>query len=631
MFVCKFVTALCASVILSATPIVAQTNAVAGIGSLSQLVEDNPQLLDELLSRHKNMHFYHSPTVGHADSVWHRADKIYLYFDIDSICRQFVRKGGYNAIPDEMNYLYFDVFTEMTPERRATERDKMEKIAREYQSEALMREVELDKVANTDSDQNVQISRLRELLKVAENRKDTLIQIRIREGIISRLYYSGNYLEAFEEAAYIVNHLDEITEKNYAGASNLIFFIGEIYDIHGYYEKAIPLFERVLRNASYFFERSNLRARIDLGLYYKDKGNLDVSDNYFRSVLESPDSVRFRREYDAIAITELAKNSFLRHDYDKAERLLQKSLPVMIHFDPPFSVDIYLHLGNCYLNKGNLHETKAMIDSAQALIESNKPYAGDAWNKNLFALMSKYYALTGNGQKSAAFTDSVMNHYMDYTTKYNTSYVFHAEKEAYDAEKKAKEHQLAAERLEKEKYRTTLLFILLVIFLSTGFYFLYVRLRRNKNRALYRRIKEQDRLREELDRMERQTDTVLDPALQPNLQQQRLVDDTRNYLLKDRVFINSDFDSDILVETLRTNRTYLFKAVKTVTGKTLQKYINDLRIEEARRMLDGNPELTIETIANSCGFSVRTFYRFFHDNYNISPSEYRKMALWAKQ
>ena len=219
---------------------------------------------------------------------------------------------------------------------------------------------------------------MHELLKIAENRKDTLIQVRIREGIVTLLYYGGLTLEAFEEAAEIVRHLDEVTEKHYVGSHNLLFFIGEIYYIHDYYEQALPLFEKVLKNANYFFERSNLRARIDLGLYYRSKDDLDLSDGYLRSVLESPDSVRWRGEYDAIAIANLAKNCFIRHDYDKAERLLQKSLPVMIHFDPPFSIDIYIHLGSCYLYKGNLQKTKAMIDAAQVLVEANKPYAADA-------------------------------------------------------------------------------------------------------------------------------------------------------------------------------------------------------------------------------------------------------------
>ena len=62
----------------------------------TQYLEDNPLRLDSLLKAHQNMHFYQSPTLGRSDSVWHKTQHLYLYFDTDSICRQFVRKGGYD-------------------------------------------------------------------------------------------------------------------------------------------------------------------------------------------------------------------------------------------------------------------------------------------------------------------------------------------------------------------------------------------------------------------------------------------------------------------------------------------------------------------------------------------------------
>jgi AraC family transcriptional activator of mtrCDE len=52
-----------------------------------------------------------------------------------------------------------------------------------------------------------------------------------------------------------------------------------------------------------------------------------------------------------------------------------------------------------------------------------------------------------------------------------------------------------------------------------------------------------------------------------------------------------------------------------------------MRIDEARRMLENNPELTIENIAEDCGFiQLRTFYRNFKERYQMSPAQYRKIA-----
>ena len=63
----------------------------------AQHIEDHPRLLDSLLNAQRKMHFYQSPMLGRSDSVWHSEQHLYLYFDTDSICRQFIRKGGWQC------------------------------------------------------------------------------------------------------------------------------------------------------------------------------------------------------------------------------------------------------------------------------------------------------------------------------------------------------------------------------------------------------------------------------------------------------------------------------------------------------------------------------------------------------
>jgi AraC-like DNA-binding protein len=108
--------------------------------------------------------------------------------------------------------------------------------------------------------------------------------------------------------------------------------------------------------------------------------------------------------------------------------------------------------------------------------------------------------------------------------------------------------------------------------------------------------------------------------------QRQLVAQLNKYLHSDRNFAQPDIDTNELIRILATNRSYLYEAVKTITGKTLQEYINFLRLNEAKRLLETTNEL-VETIAATCGFNVpRTFYRQFREQYNISPAEYRKMG-----
>ena len=157
-----------------------------------------------------------------------------------------------------------------------------------------------------------------------------------------------------------------------------------------------------------------------------------------------------------------------------------------------------------------------------------------------------------------------------------------------------------------------------------------------KNRDLYHKIKEQDRLAEELEAVSKQYEQMaqLVPSavetghalsLPGNNQQRQLVSHLREYLLKERYFANCDIDIQDLIPEMATNRTSLFEALKAVTGKTPMEFINDLRLDEAKRLLD-HSGLTIETIAVECGFNTsRTFYRQFRKRYGISPMEYRRM------
>jgi len=152
-----------------------------------------------------------------------------------------------------------------------------------------------------------------------------------------------------------------------------------------------------------------------------------------------------------------------------------------------------------------------------------------------------------------------------------------------------------------------------------------------KNRGLYLQIKVQERLAEELEAMKKQYGRDAMHCATTGNQQQQLVSRLRDYLLCDKNFTQTDIDSDALASTLATNRTTLYRALKAVTGKTLQDYIQFMRIEEAKRMLKSSPELTITAIVELCGFNSRSsFYRQFNEQYHISPAEFRKLAVGGR-
>lgn len=184
--------------------------------------------------------------------------------------------------------------------------------------------------------------------------------------------------------------------------------------------------------------------------------------------------------------------------------------------------------------------------------------------------------------------------------------------------------------LEKERNRNYFIFAAIACILVLSGWIFHSRQMTRKNRGLYRQIREQDRLAEELGQMRQRYEASAPPvsAGNDNADEQRvqLAARLREYLLTNKRFANPDMDMAELITALGTNRTYLFEAMKAVTNQTPQDYINALRLEEAKRLLDTSDEL-IESIAVMSGYNTsRTFYRLFRERYNISPAEYRKMA-----
>jgi AraC-like DNA-binding protein len=68
---------------------------------------------------------------------------------------------------------------------------------------------------------------------------------------------------------------------------------------------------------------------------------------------------------------------------------------------------------------------------------------------------------------------------------------------------------------------------------------------------------------------------------------------------------------------------YLRELIKKETGKSVQRYLTDLRLSAAKNLLS-NSKYNIGEVANLSGFGeYRNFVRIFKERYGITPTEYR--------
>lgn len=282
------------------------------------------------------------------------------------------------------------------------------------------------------------------------------------------------------------------------------------------------------------------------------------------------------------------------------------------------SVRMYKERGHIFYGKGRYREALEMLDRAGEESPQNLEVKG-------LKLMT--LAQLREADRAVALFSEVIG---DLEKRYNESFESRLDevRTQYEVDKYV---------AEKERNRNYFLLalggcVLLALLLGVAFY--YNRIVTRKNIGLYKQIREQDRLEEELAQLRNLAERAgAEDGLQTahplpgDRQQRELVGRLHDYLLRDRNFVQAELNRDEVTSALGTNRNTLTEAVRAVTGKSPMEYIRSIRIEQARHLLDRHPELTVEAVAYDCGFNApNTFYRLFRKHYGISPAEYRKIA-----
>lgn len=86
---------------------------------------------------------------------------------------------------------------------------------------------------------------------------------------------------------------------------------------------------------------------------------------------------------------------------------------------------------------------------------------------------------------------------------------------------------------------------------------------------------------------------------------------------------NTEFSVDDLARALITSKRQLYRFMQLHTGLTPLKFINEIRLQEARRMLEQGLCSTVKEVSYSIGFmSTRHFSKTYSNRFGKKPSEY---------
>jgi AraC-like DNA-binding protein len=151
-----------------------------------------------------------------------------------------------------------------------------------------------------------------------------------------------------------------------------------------------------------------------------------------------------------------------------------------------------------------------------------------------------------------------------------------------------------------------------------------------KNRGLYRQLKEQYLFEKQLDR-ERAENRKLRRLVNaenaenvPKKSADEELFEQLNFLMKEeRLVTESKLKSSEAAEKIELSDRGLHDKKKKMTGTGFAEYVNGFRLSYANELLlSENEKLTIEAIAKNAGFKTReTFHRYYREKYGISPGE----------
>jgi AraC-like DNA-binding protein len=579
-----------------------------------------------------SMAAFNYPRTPGGDSVYAVPYNEVWYFNIDSLCYHMATNRNSRYTKSLVHYHLWEI-TNYTSEKQLEEiYDKMKAAAKKYNypslsEEADYRKIQMQLFSTLTSKGNITNEEMDNVLgKIQEHNKRFKPNDKVRALVslcdsyrISRLTDHNDL--AFLYVPIILKLLEQVSFEDNPDYYYLYFFIGNDYYRFGDKEQGVYYLKKALHDDPVrFSDRSDLRARVALAEYFVGKNMLDSSDYYYRSLYDSPQMVRFRPIYDAVAAGGIAYNLVRRGDYDKALPLLERWLPearrmrvVRVQFN------MYVAAGWCYLANKQYERAKAMTDSLRSLAEPARNIdiieevipKNNLSTENIYGLLSDYHLLTGNTVLARQYLDSMRTEETRRRETQTPLTILHAEHKAYNDEKELINH-LA------ETYKTNNHRLLVILGIALALLSLIAYLYKKQREAYHKLVKSREWAKQ------RTLETV---ATAEELD----IVHRAHELMNDGLFRDSELTLQSFATKLSIHRNVLSRAVNRVTDKRFNLFVNEYRIKEAIRMIEnaprGNKNLYIDGLYEELGFSnPASFFRVFKQITGLPPGAFFRQA-----
>lgn len=106
----------------------------------------------------------------------------------------------------------------------------------------------------------------------------------------------------------------------------------------------------------------------------------------------------------------------------------------------------------------------------------------------------------------------------------------------------------------------------------------------------------------------------------------------KNVFEAKKMYLEADITSHEVANMIGTNDRYLSYFLNNVMGKSFHSYVRELRVEYAKNLISGKPEIQLADVAYKSGFnSPNTFSSAFKNVMAMSPRTFQKRCIEQKQ
>ena len=256
----------------------------------------------------------------------------------------------------------------------------------------------------------------------------------------------------------------------------------------------------------------------------------------------------------------------------------------------------------------------------------------DTLNEN-FALILKSRAEAAEAQGRHAEANGYWQRYVAISEQLNEN-LLQGKSHLYAARFNAQEQQREIERSREAMRRAnmrgmTVGAVGLLVLLFALYVFFQWRKTQARNRILAQQITEAVEYKEkyqELSTANAQLPTDAKPAtFNAQLSDTELFDYLRNLIERERLFLNPNFERQTLIERTGLTKERIGAAFAQGSDhERLTTLVREMRLEYAVRLMNEQPELSVEQVCQGSGFAnADTFTRNFKAKFGMTPTAYR--------